>query len=113
LGTLTFLAYIRLPIGKVFRATEYMIILLGASLVQHGISEMVEIHLDLHISDMLPMPLNFLPDKETLVGHLLQSMTGIDREFSFIRLTIMGIYVGVIYLLFVKRRRNSHAAFHG
>jgi len=113
LGAATFLAYIRLPIGKVFRATEYMIIVLGASLVQHGISEMVEIYLGLHISDMLPMPLNFLPHKETLIGHLLQSMVGIDRDFSFIRLTIMGIYVGVIYLFFLKRRRNSVAKLHG
>lgn len=103
LGIATFAAYIRFPIGKVFRVTEYMIILLGASLVQNGVTKFVETHLHLRLSDMLAMPLRFLPDKESIVGHLLKSMVGIDREFSFIKLAIMGIYIGSIYLLFIKR----------
>ena len=107
IGLMTFVAYIRFPIHKVFKATEYMIILLGAALVQHGITELIEFHLGLHLSDMLPMPLSFLPGEDTLVGHLLQSLTGVDQEFSGIRLAIMGIYVGSMYLLFIRRRKSQ------
>lgn len=113
LGIATFAAYVRLPIGKVFKATEYMIILLGASLVQNGVTMLVETHLHLHLSDMLAMPLRFLPDDESIPGHLLKSMVGIDREFSFIRLAIMGIYIGSMYLIFMRRSRSraSSASF--
>ncbi len=105
-GLATFYAYIRFPIGKIFKATEYMIILLGASLVQNGITKLFETHFDIHLSDMLSLPFAFLPDHDSLAGHLLQSLTGVDRNFSLVRLGIMAVYVGIIYVLFISRRRN-------
>ena len=53
---------------------------------------------------ILSIPLEFLPHKSTLVGHMLKSFFGVSREFSFSKLAIMGGYVLIIYLLFLKRR---------
>lgn len=105
LGVMTFFAYIRFPIGKVFKATEYMIILLGASLVQNGVNELLEHQFGIELEHILAIPLNFLPDKHGAMGHLIRSFTGLDRDFSLPRLAIMAIYIGVIYLLFLKRKK--------
>lgn len=105
LGFATFFAYVKFPIGKVFKITEYMIILLGASLVQNGITELLEIHFGIHISRFLTFPLGFLPDKHSVAGHIIQSFFGIDREFSLARLAIMAGYVGLIYLLFLRQKK--------
>jgi len=104
LGIMTFFAYIKFSIGKVFKYTEYLIIILGASLVQNGITELLEHSFNIHLSRILSVPLNFLPHKSTLVGHMLKSFFGVSREFSFSKLAIMGGYVLIIYLLFLKRR---------
>ena len=44
LGVLTFLAYLKFPISKVFTLTEYLIIILGASFVKNGFSELFEVY---------------------------------------------------------------------
>lgn len=103
LGIATFFAYIRFPIDKVFKVTEYLIVILGASLVQNGITELFE-HFNIHLSNILPIPLKFLPDGESVAGHMLKSFFGIDREFSLGRLLIMAFYILVIYLIFLKKR---------
>ena len=105
LGIMTFFAYIKFSIGKVFKVTEYMIILLGASLVQNGITELLKHGFDIHLSRIFSLPLNFLPHKSSLIGHMIKSFIGVDREFSLARLAIMAGYVGVIYLLFIKRKK--------
>lgn len=102
-GFMTFFTYLKFPIGKVYRVTEYMIVLLGASLVQNGITELLEHVYHIELSDMLRLPFGFLPDSHSVLGHLIQSMTGLDREFSVARLSIMLVYIGIIYLLFLKR----------
>lgn len=105
LGVLTYFSYIRFPIGKVFKATEYMIVLLGAALVQTGITELLEHSFNIRIGDMFRLPLQFLPEDETVIGRLLQTLTGVDQEFSLVRLAIMGIYIVVIYLLFMRKNK--------
>ena len=105
-GVMTFFAYIKFSIGKIFRLTEYMIIILGAALVQNGITELLEHGLNIHLSKIMSFPLNFLPHKSSLIGHMMKSFFGIDREFSFSKLAIMGGYVLIIYLL---RRRSAHS----
>lgn len=107
LGLLTFAAYIKLPLGKVFKATEYMIILLGASLVQNGVTELFEVHFNIHLSRLLPLPLKFLPDSETVFGHLIKSFVGVDHEFSAVRLAIMAAYIAVIYTLFLNKKAKK------
>lgn len=104
LGIITFFAYIKFSIKKVFRTTEYLIIILGASLVQNGITELFESHFNIHLSNFLSIPLKFLPDGESVAGHMIKSFFGIDREFSFSKLAIMGGYVLIVYLLFLKKR---------
>ncbi len=103
LGVLTYISYLKFPIGKIFKVTEYMIILLGAALVQNGITEFSEHTFGIRIGDMVRLPLGFLPDKESIVGHFIRSMSGIDREFSLIRLSIMIGYILVIYMLFLRK----------
>lgn len=103
LGVTTFFAYIKFPIGKVFKATEYMIVLLGASLVQTGITKLLE-HFNISLSDMLSFHLQFLPNEDTFVGNFLQSFFGLDKEFSVVRLTIMAVYICAMYLIFLKQK---------
>lgn len=105
LGLSTFFAYTRFSIGKIFKATEYMIILLGASLVQNGVTELFEEHFEINLSKMISLPLRFLPDSHSLLGHLIKTLTGIDRDFSLARLFIMMLYIGVIYLLFLTPKK--------
>lgn len=106
LGFSTFFAYVKLPIGKVFKYTEYMIILLGAALTQIGITELFELYFNIHISDLVSFNLFFLPDEHSVAGHFLRSFTGLDREFSLARLGVMGAYVGIIYLLFIRQKTH-------
>lgn len=107
LGILTFLSYLKFSISKVFKVTEYMIILLGASLVQNGITELLEHSFNIHISDMLQLPMQFLPSEHSVVGHLLQSFVGVDNEFSLVRLGIMVIYFIIVYNLFMKKSASQ------
>lgn len=105
IGSLSYLSYLRFPIGKVFKLTEYMIILLGASLVQNGLTELVEQLLHVNLSDVLRLPLAFLPDSESILGHLLQTFTGLDQELSLPRLMVMLIYGAVVYVLFLHKSK--------
>ncbi len=105
IGILTYYAYIRLPIGKIFRFTEYMIILLGAALVQRGVTEIFEYVFKIELSDIVRLPLSFLPAGDTVAGHFIKSFTGLDPKFSLARLAIMLTYFCVIYILFMKKKR--------
>jgi FTR1 family protein len=108
IGSLTFFAYTKFPIKKVFRFTEYMIMLLGASLVQVGITELLEHQFDFHLADIMSFGLSFLPDHHSPLGHFIQSFTGVDDEFSLPRLMIMVIYIAAIYI-FVERKKIKGA----
>ncbi len=105
-GILTFFAYVKFSISKVFKFTEYMIILLGAALVQNGLTELLEHGFNIEIEKMFSLPLTFLPAKNTLIGHFISSFTGLDQKFSMIRLAIMVIYVMIVYLLFLKKDKQ-------
>lgn len=103
-GLGAFLAYEKFPIKKVFKATEYMIILLGASMVQVGVTELSELKLGIHLGDILPLGLGFLPEEHTVAGGLIRTFTGIDREFSLSRFFVMLIYIMVVYYFFSFRK---------
>lgn len=109
IGLLTYFAYIKLPIGKIFKATEYMIIVLGAALVQRGFTEVFEYSLHIELSDYLRFPMGFLPAENTFLGHLIKSFTGLDHGFSMARLSIMIAYVGAVYFLFLKKGQKVSA----
>ncbi len=107
IGVATFFAYVKFSIGKIFRLTEYLIILIGASLIQNGITKLFETHFNINLSKMISFHLNFLPDRESFLGKLLQGFMGVDKEFSLMRLSIMVGYIFVIYFLFMRRKRTG------
>lgn len=103
LGIMVYLAYIKFPIGKIFKITEYFIILIGASMIQVGITKLFETHFAISLSRMLPLPFAFLPPEDSLPGAILQSFFGIDRDFSIIRLCIMIAYIATVYIFYIKQ----------
>lgn len=105
LGVLTFFAYVRFPISKVFKATEYLIILLGASFVKNGLTEIFEIHFDFHLSSVIPINLSFIPAKTTWIGHTIKNMFGIEQNFSLAKLSIMIAYFAIMYFLFLRSKK--------
>lgn len=109
LGISTFLAYVKFPINKIFKVTEYMVVLLGASMVQNGVTELVEQIFNIDLGRILSLPLTFLPEKESPAGHLIGSFIGLDRDFSLGRLIIMIIYITLIYFVFKKREKITAA----
>ncbi|OGK43696.1 hypothetical protein A3B40_00470 [Candidatus Roizmanbacteria bacterium RIFCSPLOWO2_01_FULL_37_16] len=107
-GILTFLAYIKFPIGKVFKLTEYLIVILGASFVKNGLSELFEIYFNIHLAQIFPINLTFLPEKSTFIGHLAKNIFGLEQNFSLAKLTIMSLYILFIYLMFLRKKvKNS------
>ena len=104
-GILAYMAYAKLSITKVFKITEYMIILLGASLLQNGVTKLLATHFSFNLSALLPLPLPFLPTEDSLLGNALQSFLGVDRNFSVVRLCIMAVYIAVIYIFYLKQPR--------
>lgn len=106
-GLLTTFAYIKLPIGRVFKVTEYAIILLGAAFVKNGLTELLEVHFDFNLKYVIPLTMSFLPAKETVVGGFLKTFTGIEQNFSVAKLGVMLCYLGAIYLIFYLNKRRT------
>jgi high-affinity iron transporter len=102
-GILTYYAYISFPLKRVFVVTEYMIILLGASLVQNGFTKLLQTRFHILLSGIVPFHLQFLPSEDSFLGNFLQSFFGIDSGFSLTRLSIMIGYVMMIYVLFLRK----------
>ncbi len=105
-GLLTFITYVKFPISKVFRYTEYLIVLLGAVLVKNGIATLAEKHMNIDIATFLPIPLRFLPSESTLTGHFLSNIFGIERDFSLMKLVIMLGYFSLIYFMFLRKKKS-------
>ncbi len=105
IGIGTSLAYVRLPVKRVFQATEYLIILLGAALFQNGVTELIKNYWHVQLSHIMPFPVSFLPDVNGIIGHAVQTFTGIDREFSLARLAVMAGYIAIVYTLFIKKSK--------
>ena len=104
IGCLTFFAYTKFPVSKVYKVTEYMIVLLGAALFQTGITKFLDTHFSIMLSNMGSFHLSFLPDEVSFVGGFLQGFIGIDSEFSAVRLALMVLYIAVVYFIFFHKR---------
>ena len=104
MGILTFLAYVKFPIGRVFKLTEYLIVILGAAFVKNGLTELFEIYFDFHLSTLFPINLNFLPAKSSFIGHMVKNIFGLEQNFSLAKLTIMSLYILFIYLMFLRKK---------
>ncbi|OGK11279.1 hypothetical protein A2954_06150 [Candidatus Roizmanbacteria bacterium RIFCSPLOWO2_01_FULL_37_12] len=110
LGILTFFAYLKFPIGKVFKATEYLIVILGASFVKNGLGELFEVYYDIHLSTIVPIKLMFLPEKSSFIGHFVKNIFGLEQNFSFAKLGIMAAYILIVYLVFLKKKSQKVSA---
>ncbi len=106
-GISTFFAYTQFPVNRVFKTTEYLIILLGASLTELGITKLLQTHFSVNISNFISFHLQFLPNEDTFAGHALQALFGIDQEFSLARLAVMLAYIAVMYVLFKEKKRRK------
>lgn len=105
-GMSTFVASIRFPIAKVLKATEYMIVVLGASLTQNGITILMDKHFHVSLSGIGSFHLSYLPEEGSVIGHLLGSFLGIDRDFSAMRLCIMAAYAATVYMVFLRKKKS-------
>jgi len=103
-GLVILFIYKKLPIAKIFKATEYMIILLGAALFQRGVTKFAEIFVHIDLSQIFSFHLTFLPHKDTLTGHLIKGFFGIDKNFSLAKLIVMLVYFILIYFMFLKKK---------
>lgn len=103
IGCSTFFAYTKFSISKIYKATEYMIILLGASLFQTGITKFLDTHFMFSLSNWGSFHLSFIPDEDSFIGGFLQGFFGIDNEFSLARLAIMAFYITVMYVIFLHK----------
>lgn len=106
-GFLTFFAYTKFPIAKLFKITEYGIVVLGASLVKNGISELAIQYVHLNLAKLLPLNLSFIPDSSTFLGHFIKSFTGLEQNFSLGMLSIMFAYITTVYFLFLRKTKNN------
>ncbi|HLD26585.1 MAG TPA: FTR1 family protein [Patescibacteria group bacterium] len=107
IGVLTSLAFIAFPLGKIYKLTEYFILILGASLVKNGLSELTEVYMDIHISRIFPFPLHFLPQKSTIAGHLIATLFGLEKNFGLLDGSIMIGYIFLVYYFLIRRRRSA------
>lgn len=103
IGTITFFMYSRFPIGKIYKYTEYLIVLLGAGLVKNGLSELAEFYFHINLSTIMPLNFYFLPHNSTYIGHFINTLFGIEQNFSVIKLAIMLLYIAFIYQIFLKK----------
>lgn len=104
LGILTFVSYMKFSIGKVFKVTEYLIILLGASFVKNGVSELVWQYFHINLSSIIPVNLYFIPSSSSYIGHLLNNLFGIEQSMSLVKILIMAGYMSLVSLLFLRKR---------
>jgi len=93
IGTGIYFFYTKLPISKIFTATEYAIIAFGAVMTASGIMTVGEDQLGLEMGRMAAIPLPFVAD-----------------PVSMLPVAIVGLYVGAVYYLFMRPREATPAA---
>lgn len=102
-GLTTYCTYLKLSIKHVFRYTEYAIILIGAAMLKNGISLLLVNYAHIHLEKVFALPLHFLPGENTIAGHLLINLTGIQPNLSIIQIAVMGVYIfSLSYLFMIK-----------
>jgi high-affinity iron transporter len=111
IGGLTYVAYTKFSIAKVYKVTEYMIVILGAALFQTGLTNFLNNYYTFSLSNFGSFHLQFLPDEDSFIGTLLQGFFGIDSHFSVARLMVMLAYIAIIYILFLHKGNKFQKTF--
>jgi hypothetical protein len=75
-------------------------------MVKNGISLLIAFYTHIHLKDVIPLSLPFLPDNETVIGHALKNLIGIEQHMGVSQLAIMITYVVLINYIF--RQLNSN-----
>ncbi len=104
LGVLIVFSFVKISLQKVFKITEYLILLVGAGFFKNGVAELLEIYAGVELADFFSINLGFVPDKDSLIGSLIFSLTGFEKEFSFPLLLLMLFYLLAV-LFFFRRGR--------
>lgn len=104
LGLLVYIGYLKFSISKIYKLTEYLIIILGGSFIANGISELLEIYFRINIKNILPIKILFLPEKETFIGHFLKSSFALQKDYSLIFLLIIISYIFIINWFFKTKK---------
>ena len=102
-GILTYFTFLKFSINKIYKLTEHFIVLIGAAFVKNGLVELIEIYLKVNLKNILPITLNFLPEKSTFFGHMLNSFFGIEKNFSLPMLLFLIGYIFFVYFIFFKK----------
>ncbi len=103
-GLLTFFGFMKFSIAKVFKITEYLIILLGAAFVKNGISELITQYFKINLSAIISIRIPFVPASSSYAGHLLNSFFGIEQTMSAATISIMLLYIFIAYMLFIRKK---------
>ncbi len=104
-GLSTIITYIKLPIRKVFQYTEYIIIIMGAAMVMNGLSILSKTYFNISLERYIPLPLGFLPNDSSFLGHLLKNTLGLQKEMGILQIALMVMYVIIINILFLKTKK--------
>lgn len=105
-GFLTYTAYLKFSVARLYKFTEYLIIFLGAALVKNGLGELAEVYFRLHLEKILTLTLSPLPHSSTFMGHLINGLFGLKQQTGLIELLILVGYTGLVfYLLTINRKK--------
>lgn len=107
IGTLVYFAYAKLSVRNVFKITEYLIVFIGASMMQIGITKFFQTSFSIYLSGMLPIHLTFLPGEDSFVGNFFQSMLGVDQNLSLARVFLSFIYIEVMYVFYMRQHKDE------
>lgn len=101
-GILIFIGISNIPIKKIYKITEWLLIFLGGSMIINGINELIEFFFNTKISNYLTIYLNFLPDKNSFFGHFLKTFFTLKQEYSLIYIGLLFLYILLIKKLIKK-----------
>jgi len=101
-GIFAYLGFLWFSVSRVYKITEFLIIILGASLVKNGITEILKIYFDINLKNILPIKLGFLPHQSTFLGHFLKNNFGLQQDFSLAMFFIMLSYFVLVQFIFLK-----------
>lgn len=87
IGVVIYFAYTKLPIKKIFTATEYAIVGIGAVMTASGIMKLGEYQFGFHMSELLPVSLPFF-----------------ENPVSAVPVFLAVAYIIAVYLLFIRKR---------
>lgn len=107
IGTLTSLTYVKIPIKEIFMYTEYLIIFIGAAMVENGLSILIKLYTKIQLEKIFPLPFQFLPRETTILGHVLKNTLGLQQNMGIIQIILI-----VTYIMFVTYfSQMKHALF--